>query len=83
MKSFESGIDYQYIHTYLHDELALEKTGASTYRYKQAELTLTPLPPRKVGSFNMQRNRVDMRGDPDDIAEFEHMFLMRFLSAGG
>ena len=82
-KSFESGIDIQYITRFLRDELALASTGAGEYRYKGIDIRVTPLPPRRLGSFSMQRNQIDLSGDEGDIKEFEHAFLMRFLSAGG
>lgn len=82
-KSFISGIDLSYILAYLKDELALEAIDAGEYRYKSMCITVAALPSEKLGSISMQRNQIDMRGTEKDILEFEHAFLMRFLSAGG
>ena len=82
-KHFVSGVPYTQIVNYLKEELALKSMGAGAFCYKNAVIRIVQMEPRALGNISLPRNEIKMQGDATDIQEFEHVFLMRFLSAGG
>lgn len=81
--TFESGIRLTLIEEYIQNELQLKQLDASTYAYGKSFIRITPLRERKLGSCYLPRTELYIWGDALDAEDFQHRFLMRFLSAGG
>lgn len=79
----DSGIYPQYVLEYVDKEICLPRDGSGRYIYKNCYVTITPTEGRTFGSVRMPRTDIHMWGAEADCKEFERLYQMRFLSAGG
>ena len=76
------GIEYSRVTAFFDAQTDVLPTAEGRYRYGDAEIVLTRLPDKQMGSLHFARTELTIRGetDADDI---HRRFFLRFLSAGG
>ena len=76
------GIEYSRAAAFFDQQTDVLREAEGRYRYGDAEITLTRLPDKRMGSLRFARTELSICGgtDADDI---HRRFFMRFLSAGG
>ena len=82
----DCGIAYSRIETWLRSELALSiLDGSWLFEHGGAicRIRIAPLDPRSLGHVSIERCALHAEGDAAAVAEFEHLFTLRFMSAGG
>ena len=82
----DCGIAYSRIEAWLRDELALPAAcDGWTFAHEGATccIRIEPLEPRSLGSVSLERCSLHAEGAPAAIDEFERLFTLRFMSAGG
>ena len=82
----DCGISCARISLWLDDELALDSDrGSWTYAAhgQSCSIALEPLENRTLGHVSLERTHLTAQGGPDALAEFEKLFTLRFISAGG
>ena len=83
---FDCGIAYARIEAWLHNELALPATPDGwefEFAHVSCRIRIAPLEPRPLGSVCIERCSLHAEGDADALDEFERLFTLRFMSAGG
>ena len=82
----DCGIAYGRIASWLDDELALPCEGGC-WLFEVAgaacSVSLEPLEPRTLGAVSLERSHLVADGAPGAVDEFERLFTLRFMSAGG
>lgn len=53
------------------------------FSYGSCELSLEPLPSRKVGAFRFPQTQVTFAGQEEETAAIHQRFVLQFISAGG
>ena len=82
----DCGIAYKRIAHWLDDELALKREGGCwLFEFAGAlcEVSLSPLEPRALGAVELERSHLVVEGASDAVDEFDRLFTLRFMSAGG
>ena len=82
----DCGIAYERIATWLASELALPKSGPAwvfEHASRSCTVELCELEPRMLRTLSLERCRLIARGDDAAVEEFERLFTLRFVSAGG
>ena len=82
----DCGIACTRIASWLDDDLTLSYAeGSWTYtaQGQSCRIALEPLENRTLGHVSLERTHLTAQGDPDALAEFEKLFTLRFISAGG
>lgn len=82
----DCGISCARIASWLDDELSLSFTqGSWTYttQDQSCRIALEPLENRTLGRVSLERTHLTAQGGSDALAEFEKLFTLRFISAGG
>jgi hypothetical protein len=82
----DCGIAMRRIEAWLDDELALVRDDEGRV-YKVGEsaccVMIRPLEARTLGSYKLERTELYVKGDPTAVESFQHLFTLRFMSAGG
>ena len=82
----DCGIAYGRIEAWLRDELALSE-GRDGWAFEHAGTTcrirIAPLEPRTFNNVSLERCSLHAEGAPVAMDEFERLFTLRFISAGG
>lgn len=82
----DCGIALRRIVSWLEDELALPVRGGKwVFAAGGGEclVNANALPSRDFGAMALQRTRLVATGDECALERFEHLFTLRFVSAGG
>ena len=83
---FDCGIAYERIASWLDDELHLP-VNAGKWVYgspgETCEIALSRLEPREFAQLEIERSHLIAQGDAQAVDAFEHLFTLRFISAGG
>lgn len=88
----DCGIACSRIEAWLNDELSLPfEDGAWAYSCEGGvcRVSATPLAPRllsrsrAVGALALERTRLVAKGDREALVQFDRLFTLRFISAGG
>ena len=78
----DSGIDIKRIKVYFEEELALRKESENVYLMDGCKIILESRP-NKNAFLKMPRTLVRFIGEEEVCQQQQHLFRMRFLSAGG
>ena len=82
----DCGIAHRRLEAWLRDELALPATSDG-WVFEHAGTTcliaIAPLEARPLGSVSIERCALRAVGAPQALDEFERLFTLRFMSAGG
>ena len=76
------GIDYSRVRDFFDAQTDVVGTSEGGYCFGGAEITVTRLPDKAMGSLHFARTKVTICGKAD-ADEIHKRFFMRFLSAGG
>ena len=76
------GIEYSRAAAFFDGQTDVLCEAEGRYRYGEAEITLTRLPDKQLGSLHFARTELAIRGGAD-ADEVHRRFYLRFLSAGG
>ena len=82
----DCGIPYRRISAWLDDELALERCGESWVFHdnnEQCAISLRELEKRSFRHLEFERTQLVAEGDAQALETFNHLFTLRFISAGG
>ena len=82
----DCGISHARIAAWLNDELALVQSDEGWVFSSESHTCLvkaSPLESRVFGTIALERSRLMVSGEAEALAEFEKLFTLRFISAGG
>lgn len=82
----DCGIAYSRLEAWLRDELALPKADDGwvfSHAGASCSICIAPLEPRPLGSVSIERCALHVDGAPAALDEFDRLFTLRFMSAGG
>lgn len=82
----DCGIAYVRLASWLDDELALRHSGNQWVFQHSAcscSISLESLENRELRNISIERTRLVVEGEPKAIDEFDRVFTLRFISAGG
>ena len=82
----DCGIAISRLEAWLCNELALPMDCSNwvfEYRGASCRIGIAPLEPRTLGTVSIERCNLIAEGDAVALDEFERLFTLRFMSAGG
>lgn len=82
----DCGISHARIAAWLDDELGLARSNEGwefAIENHACFVKVSPLESRVFGTIALERSHLVVNGDAEALAEFEKLFTLRFISAGG
>ena len=74
-------LKYEQVCAFFEEQPGMLVHSRGHYTEERAEITLSPLPEKRVGSLSFPQTRVRIEGD--GAVEISRRFRLRFLTAGG